>query len=94
MFRGNPIGIAPEIIYGIKEIFAVMALCAGKLHEKRKFRFQFTVSAAEHIQGMPEIPCFFAAVPSPFCVGVRVMASACVPVWAGMPAGRKVSAIG
>ena len=94
IFRENPIGIASKIIYGIKEIFAVMALCTGKLHEKWNFCFQFIVSAAEHIQGMSEIPCFFAAVPSPFCIGVRVMAAACVPVWAGMPAGRKVPAIG
>ena len=29
-------GIALEIIYSIKKIFAVMALCTGKLHEKGK----------------------------------------------------------
>lgn len=32
VFRRNAKGITPEIIYGIEEVFAVMAACAGELH--------------------------------------------------------------
>lgn len=32
VFRGDAKGITPEIIYGIKEVPAVMAACVGKLH--------------------------------------------------------------
>lgn len=39
VFGGNAKGIAPEIINGIEEIFAVMAACVGEFHQQREFNF-------------------------------------------------------
>lgn len=82
----KPTGIAPEVIYGIEEVFAVMAFCTGKFHEEWKLGLQPVVPAAEHVKIVPEIPCPVAAVPAPFSIGVGIMAAAGVPEGAGAPA--------
>lgn len=86
--------IAPEIINGIEEVLAVMAACAGELHQQGEFDFQRIVPAAEHIQRMPEIPCVVVTVPSPFGIRVGVVAGTAVAVRAGGAAGREVPAEG
>lgn len=46
IFGGKPKNIAPKIINGIQEVFAVVTARAGKLHQQRKFNFQSIVPAA------------------------------------------------
>lgn len=58
----KPTGIAPEVIHGVEEVFAVMAFCTGKFHEEGKLGLQPAVSAAEHVKVVPEIPSPVAAV--------------------------------
>ena len=48
---------------------------------------------AEHVKGVPEVPCFFITVPSPGGIRVRIMAAAAVPVRAERPAGGKMPAV-
>ena len=92
-FLGQPAQVPSEVVNGIEKVFTVMAPCAGKFHQKREFNFQPAVPAAEHIQGMPEKPCFIVAAPSPCGIRVRIMAGASVPVWAGFTAGGKMPAV-
>ena len=93
IFRGQPAQMPSEVVNGIEKIFTVVAFSTGKLHQKREFNFQAVVSAAEHIQGMSEKPCFIVTVPAPCGIGVRIMTAAAFPVWAGFTAGGKMSAV-
>ena len=93
IFGGQPGQMPSEVVNGVEEVFTVVAFGAGKLQQKREFNFQAVVSAAEHIQGMPEKPCFIVAVPAPCGIGVRIMTAAAFPVWAGFTAGGKMLAI-
>ncbi len=94
IFWGQPAQVPSEVVNGIEKVFTVMVPCAGKFHQKREFNFQPAVPAAEHVQGMPEKPCFIVAVPSPCGIRVRIMAGASAPVWAGFTAGGKMPAVG
>ncbi len=89
---GRAGNIASEIINCIEEIFAVVATRAGEFHQQGEFDFQGIVPAAQHVKRMPEIPCFFVTVPSPFSVRVGVAAGTAAAVWAGVAAGRKMPA--
>ena len=93
VFGEKSVSVTAKIIYGIEKIDTVMAFCACKLHQQGKFNFKRIIPAAEHIQGMAKIPGFTAAVPAPVCIGVRIMAAAVVPVWTGMPTGRKMFSV-
>ena len=93
VFRRNAKGITPEIIYGIEEVFTVMAACASEFHQQGEFNFQCIVPAAQHVKRMPKVPCFVITVPSPFSIRVRIMASAVFPVWAAFATGGKMPAV-
>ncbi len=86
----KPVGITAKIINGIKEIFAVMPPCAGKVHEKRELDLELCISGTEHIKGMPEIPAFIVAVPAPSRVRVGIVAPAAIAERAGAQAGSRV----
>jgi len=94
IFGRNAKSIAPEIIYGIEEALAVMAACVGELHQQGEFHFQRIIPVAEHVKRMSEVPCFVAAVPSPFGIRIRVgiMAGTASAVRAGAAAGKKTPA--
>ena len=92
IFRWNTKSITPKIIYGIKGVFTAMPACTGKLHQKGEFDFECIVPGAEHVKGMPEVPCFVIAVPAPFSIGVGIMAGTAGAVRAGTAAGRKMPA--
>lgn len=59
-FWGKTQEIAPEIVSCEEEIFAVMAFGIGKLHEEREIDLKDIISGSEHVQSMPEIPCFLS----------------------------------
>ncbi len=94
IYRGKAKAVAAKVIYGKKEIFTVMAFGIRKLQQEREFDLERAIPAAEHIEGMAEIPGIIATVPSPSGVRVRIMAAAVVAEGAGrlarckMPAGR------
>jgi len=92
IFGGKTKSIASEIINCIEEVFAVMPAGTGEIHQQGEFHFQLVVPGAEHIERMPEIPDFVITVPSPFGIGVRVVAGTAAAVWAGVSAGRKMPA--
>lgn len=69
-----------------------MAARTGKLHQQGKFDPERIVPGAEHVKGMPEVPGFVVTVPSPFGIGVGIMAGTTGAVRAGAGAGRKMPA--
>lgn len=85
--------VTPEVVDGIKEIFAVMTSGIRKFQEDRELHLKGVISAAEHIKGVAEKPGFVVTVPSPSGIWVRIMAWACIPVGAEGRAGSKVPAI-
>lgn len=93
IFWGKAKAVAAKVVYGIKEVFAVMAFGVRKLKEDGKLGLKGIISAAEHIEGVSEIPVLVVTVPSPFRVRVGIMASAIVSVGTGKIAGGKMPAV-
>lgn len=92
IFRGKAKAVAAKVVYGKKEIFTVMVFGIRKLQQEGKFDPEHVIPAAEHIEGVAEIPVFIVAVPSPFGIRVGKMAAAGVPEGAGRRAGSKMPA--
>ena len=92
IFRGKAEAVASKIIYGEKEIFAVMAFGIRKFEEDGEFNPEGIIPGAEHIKCMAEVPGLVVRVPAPFCIGIGIMARAAAAEGAGRPAGGKMPA--
>ena len=93
IFCRKPKAVASKIVYGIEEIFTVVSSGISKFQEDGKIDFKPAVPGTEQVQGVPEIPGFVVAVPSPSGIWVGIMPAAGTAVWAGKAAGSEMFAI-